>query len=40
MSHDPEHRSELVQMQFRIQALETILTENGYADPAAPDDFR
>jgi nitrile hydratase len=34
--HD-EHRSELSETQLRVRALETILTEKGYIDPAALD---
>ena len=33
--HDPG--SELSEMQLRVKALETILTEKGYVDPAALD---
>jgi nitrile hydratase subunit alpha len=35
-SHD-HHGSELSEMQLRVRALETILTEKGYVDPAALD---
>ena len=35
--HDHEHGSELSEMQLRVRALETILTEKGYVDPAALD---
>ena len=37
--HDPhhEHGSELSETQRRVRALETILTEKGYVDPAALD---
>jgi nitrile hydratase subunit alpha len=39
--HDPQHRhdhgSELSEMQLRVRALETILTEKGYLDPEALD---
>jgi nitrile hydratase subunit alpha len=35
--HDHEHGSELGEMQLRVRALETILTEKGYVDPAALD---
>jgi nitrile hydratase len=42
--HDPlhdhdhhEHGSELSETQLRVRALETILTEKGYVDPAALD---
>jgi len=34
--HD-EHGSELSEMQLRVRALETVLTEKGYVDPAALD---
>ena len=33
--HDHAHGSELSEMQVRVRALETILTEKGYIDPAA-----
>src|SRR3954463_10267546 len=32
-----EHSSELSDVQLRVRALETILTEKGYVDPAALD---
>jgi nitrile hydratase subunit alpha len=35
--HDQQHGSELSEMQLRVRALETILTEKGYVDPAALD---
>jgi nitrile hydratase len=35
--HADEHGSELDEMQLRVRALETILTEKGYVDPAALD---
>ena len=35
--HDHEHGSELSETQLRVRALETILTEKGYIDPAALD---
>jgi len=39
--HDPHHQhdhgSELSEMQLRVRALETILTEKGYVDPKALD---
>ena len=38
--HDHEHGSELSEMQLRVRALETILTEKGYVDPAALDRHR
>jgi nitrile hydratase subunit alpha len=34
--HD-DHGSELSEMQLRVRALESILTEKGYVDPAALD---
>jgi nitrile hydratase subunit alpha len=34
--HD-EHSSELSETQLRVRALETVLTEKGYIDPAALD---
>lgn len=36
--HDHDHESsELTEMQLRVRALETVLTEKGYVDPAALD---
>ncbi|MGH7073343.1 MAG: nitrile hydratase subunit alpha [Stellaceae bacterium] len=35
--HEHEHGSELSEVQLRVRALETILTEKGYIDPAALD---
>src|SRR5471032_44823 len=35
--HDHDHGSELSEMQLRVRALETILTEKGYVDPVALD---
>jgi nitrile hydratase len=35
--HHHEHGSELSEMQLRVRALETVLTEKGYIDPAAID---
>jgi nitrile hydratase len=35
--HDHAHASELSETQLRLRALETILTEKGYVDPAALD---
>jgi nitrile hydratase len=35
--HDHEHGSELSDLQLRVRALETILTEKGYIDPATLD---
>ena len=40
MAHDHEHHddhSELGEMELRVRALETVLTEKGYIDPAALD---
>ena len=34
---DHEHGSELSDVQLRVRALETVLTEKGYIDPAAID---
>jgi nitrile hydratase subunit alpha len=36
-SHSHDHGSELSEMQLRVRALESILTEKGYVDPAALD---
>jgi len=36
-SHAHPHGSELSDVQLRVRALETILTEKGYVDPAALD---
>ena len=35
--HDHDHGSELSEMQLRVRALETVLAEKGYIDPAALD---
>jgi nitrile hydratase len=35
--HDHAHGSELGEMQLRVRALESILTEKGYVEPAALD---
>jgi nitrile hydratase len=35
--HHHEHGSELSEVQLRVRALETILTEKGYVDPKALD---
>jgi nitrile hydratase len=35
--HDHDDGSELSEVQLRVRALETILTEKGYVDPAALD---
>jgi nitrile hydratase subunit alpha len=38
--HDGEgHASELSEMQIRVRALETILAQKGYVDPAALDEI-
>jgi len=38
MSHDHEHdHSELGEMELRVRALETVLAQKGYIDPAALD---
>jgi nitrile hydratase len=38
MTHDHHHdHSELSETQLRVRALETVLTEKGYVDPAALD---
>src|SRR5216110_1715042 len=35
--HAHDHGSELTETELRVRALETILTEKGYVDPAALD---
>ena len=35
--HEHDHGSELSEMQLRVRALESVLTEKGYVDPAALD---
>jgi nitrile hydratase subunit alpha len=35
--HEHDHGSELSEMQLRVRALESILTEKGYVDPKALD---
>ena len=38
--HDPEHNpahSQLSQMELRVRALESVLTQKGYIEPAALD---
>ena len=35
--HSDEHGSELSPLQLRVRALETVLVEKGYVDPAALD---
>jgi nitrile hydratase subunit alpha len=37
MAHDHDHGSELTDTQRRVRALETILVDKGYVDPAALD---
>ena len=37
MADDHQHGSELSETQLRVRALETVLTEKGYIDPAALD---
>ncbi len=36
-AHDHDEHSELGEMDLRVRALETVLTEKGYIDPAALD---
>ena len=36
--HDDDEFSELDPMDVRVRALETLLTEKGYIDPAALDE--
>ena len=36
-AEDHQHGSELSETQLRVRALETVLTEKGYIDPAALD---
>src|SRR5271169_5465884 len=36
-AHDHAQGSELSEMDVRVRALETVLTEKGYVDPAALD---
>ena len=35
--HDHDDHSELSEIELRVRALETILTEKGYVEPAALD---
>src|ERR1700761_1362948 len=35
--HDHDDHSELSETELRVRALETVLTEKGYVDPAALD---
>src|SRR4030081_3960801 len=35
--HHHDHGSELSEMHLRVRALETVLTEKGYVDPAPLD---
>ena len=37
--HEHDHGSELSETQRRVRALETILVEKGYVDPAALDEL-
>ena len=37
--HDDDDHSELGEMDVRVRALETLLTEKGYVDPAALDEL-
>ncbi len=37
MGHDHEHGSDLSELQIRVRALESVLIEGGYVDPAALD---
>jgi nitrile hydratase len=37
MSHDDHDHSELGEMDLRVRALETVLSQKGYIDPAALD---
>jgi nitrile hydratase len=37
--HDHDHGSELSEMQLRVRALESILLEKGYVEPAALDEL-
>jgi len=36
-AHENEHDSALSEMQLRVRALETVLSEKGYVDPMALD---
>lgn len=36
-SHDHPHGSDLSPVEARVRALESLLTEKGYIDPAALD---
>lgn len=36
-AHDHDHGSELSDIELRVRALETVLTEKGYVEPAALD---
>ena len=35
--HDPDHHSHLSEIELRVRALESVLVEKGYVDPAAID---
>jgi nitrile hydratase subunit alpha len=37
VGHDHDHGSELSELQIRVRALESVLIEGGYVDPAALD---
>ena len=37
MGHEHDHGSELSELQIRVRALESVLIEGGYVDPAALD---
>lgn len=37
MSHDDDHGTHMTGIEARVRALETILTQKGYVDPAALD---
>ncbi|MFC7554744.1 nitrile hydratase subunit alpha [Pseudoroseomonas wenyumeiae] len=37
--HDHDHGSSLSEMELRVRALQSLLVEKGYVDPAALDEF-
>jgi nitrile hydratase len=39
LHHQHDHGSELSEMQLRVRALESILLEKGYVEPAALDEL-
>ena len=39
MGHDHDHGSELSELQLRVRALESVLVDGGYVDPAALDEL-